>query len=242
VFKPKHVWAYVDSIYELARFAKKNNLYVYSPNSIAVTAGVLTKDAKDCIEEVFRTSVYNQYGSREVGDVAVENIYEEGMQIFEWNNYFEFNEEKKVRVTNLHNYSMPIIRYDIGDTYVPMEGIFKNGIKTSKLKNINGRITGHFRLKNGVIVPAQFFIHFVGVVFNDGGIQKFQIIQNTYEHITIKYVSSKENLYNLKENVEKSIRKVMGRKLIVTWQKVKDIPRSKSGKYLYTISKVSNEN
>ena len=34
-----------------------------------------------------------------------------------------------------------------------------------------------FKTKKGKLIPAEFFIHFIGVVYNDGGIKKFQVIQ-----------------------------------------------------------------
>ena len=76
------------------------------------------------IEEAFGTKVYNFYGSREVSNLAGE--CKKGlMHTFDFWNYLEVlddnnqpvkeGEEGKVVVTNLVNYSMPLIRYEIGD-------------------------------------------------------------------------------------------------------------------------------
>ena len=74
------------------------------------------------IENIFGTKLYDFYGSREAACIAAECKYGL-MHVFSFNNYVEIldnndqpveeGEEGKVIITNLHNYSMPLIRYEI---------------------------------------------------------------------------------------------------------------------------------
>ena len=234
-FKPKYVWTYVESIYELARYVDDKKLEIYSPESIMSTAGVLTDEIRDFIESVFKTRVYNQYGSREAGDMAAENKHGNGMQVFDWSHFLEMDKNNHSIVTVFNNYSMPLIRYEVGDTLLPKSGYFKNGIKSSKIKSVNGRIINHFKLKNGTIIHGQFLIH---QFYFRNWVKKFQIVQKKYDEIICKVVlKEKKNKKDILE-IEKGIKTVMGRKCKIIWKFPKSINRSKSGKYLYTISKI----
>jgi phenylacetate-CoA ligase len=242
-FQPRWIESYVQPIYELANYIKKNNLKIYSPVGILTSAGTLYPYMKDLIEEVFNTKVYNRYGGRELGDVACSCGNSDYLHISIWNNFVELEESKNklssLLITNLNNFSMPIIRYRIGDIASFTDKKCNCRRSTTLLKKIEGRETSVFKKKDGSVIPSEFFIHFVGVVFNKGEINKFQIIQEDYEELLIKYVDLNNNdLTELKKKIEKSIYKVMGKNTLIKWKQVKDIKKLKSGKYLYTLSKV----
>lgn len=232
-YKPRWIEAYVQPMYELALFAEKQKIPMYSPKGILTSAGTLYPVMKDKIETIFNCKVWNRYGSREVGDIA---FGFENLKISVWNNKVEIingrNGLGKVLITNLNNYSFPIIRYDIGD-------IASEGNSWGWLKNIEGREMAVIRTKQGKIIPGEFFIHFLGVVMNDGSISKFQIIQNSYQSFTIRVVIKKDEDFNrLKKQIEELIQRVMEYKCVINWDKVKDIDKLPSGKYSYIISKV----
>jgi phenylacetate-CoA ligase len=128
-YKPLIIEAYVQSIYELSKFIKDNNLKIYSPKGIITSAGTLYPDMEKLIKEVFNCPVLNRYGSREVGDIACSCKRDEGLHLNIFTHYLEILNDKlkpckpgefgKVYVTTLDNYSMPLIRYDIGDIAIP---------------------------------------------------------------------------------------------------------------------------
>ena len=65
-FEPKTIWAYVESIHQLAKYIDNNERTIHSPKGIISTAGTLHEPVRDLVERVFDTTVYNQYGTREV--------------------------------------------------------------------------------------------------------------------------------------------------------------------------------
>jgi len=236
-FRPQWVEAYVQSIYEFAKFVEEKKLNIYPPKGILVSAGTLYEPMEKTIKRVFKCPVFNRYGSREVGAIACSNGKSKELKISFWHNYVEIikaenNRLGKILVTNLNNYSMPLIRYEIGDI----------GILTPKwgyLKKIEGREINVFKTKEGKLIPGEFFIHFIGVVFNKGFISKFQVIQKKYDYIIIKTILKDKKKFNEnKAKIEDSIRKVMGNNCKIKWQLVKEIELLKSGKYFYTISEV----
>lgn len=250
-YKPILIESYVQPIYELAQFIKRNELKIIQPKGIIVSAGTLYQDMKVLIEEVFQCPVLNRYGTREVGDIACSCVENQGLHANIINNYLEILDEKlkpvkpgeigQIYITKLTNYSMPLIRYKIGDLGVLAENIScKCGRGFPLIKFIEGREMSVFKTREGKIIPAEFFIHFIGVVFNEGMITKFQVIQNDYEKITIKYILEKKNEFEKnKLKIATAIKKVMGKNCEVLWQEVTDIPNLPSGKYLYTYSNLN---
>lgn len=234
-FKPKHVWVYVDTIFTFTKKILEQNIELYSPESIVTTAGVLTNPVRDLVEKNLNTKVYNQYGSREVGDMAAECLEQNGLHLFPWTHYLEFV-DGKILVTLLTNYSMPLIRYEIGDTAELLTGSCKCGFASLRLKNVTGRTTDHFSLSDGTIIHGEYFTHLF--YFRDW-VDRFQVVQEEYELVKcIVQLSKKPNIIEIRQ-ITSDIKAVMGSDCRVSFKFVKKINPSPSGKYLYTFSKVS---
>jgi len=235
-WKPLWIEAYVTPIYELAKFAEKRNIEMYSPLGIISSAGTLYPEMKEILEKVFKCPILNRYGSREVGDIA---CGEDELRISVWNQKIEIlknninDEFGKVIVTNLNNYTMPLIRYDIGD-------IAQESSKWGYLKKIEGRESEVFRNRKGKVIPGLLFVHFLGVVMNKGAIKQFQMIQKGYEDIEIMVVvGDRSEFEGMKKNVKELVEKAMETKCNIVWKEVDSIPPLKSGKYMYIKSEIS---
>jgi phenylacetate-CoA ligase len=150
----------------------------------------------------------------------------------------EPGERGELVITSLTNYSMPLIRYKIGDMGILSDSNCSCGRGLPMLEKIEGRVTDTFMTKRNELIPAEYFIHLIGVVCNRGGIAKFQVIQEDFDEVHVKIVNSGEtDEANLREIKEK-IKFVMGEDTDVEFEFVSQIKRLPSGKYRYTISKV----
>lgn len=249
-YKPGWVEGYAQSLFEFAQYVKHKNINVYSPKGIVTTAGTLYEDMKNMIEDVFRCKTYNRYGSREVGDVACNCSEQKGLHLSLWNHYIEILDEKmnhvsypasgKIYVTTLNNFSMPLIRYEIGDIAVPAKDPeCPCGRGTALIEKVEGREMCMFKTRDGKLIPGEFFIHFIGVVFNKGFMKKFQVIQKDYERILIKVMLDDEKEFLCeKPKIETSICEVMNAECRIDWEYVDDILTPPSGKYMYTICEI----
>jgi len=244
---PELVRGYAGALYEICRYASKKRVKICTPKRVVSQAETLTDEMRQTIEDTLGTKVFNFYGSREASNLAGECI-EGKMHIFCFNNELEVadtqgrvkneGDEGKVLVTTLHNYSMPLIRYDIGDMAVIGPDHCKCGNLLPTLNKVSGRIIEHFILKNGTVVPGEYFIHLIGVVLNKAEINRFQVIQEDYERVKINVVSGEQlNQADMKE-IDDKIRLVMGSSCEISWNRVEDIDKTKSGKYMYTKSLV----
>ena len=234
--KPKLLWGYVNSLEILSDYINTENLKVYSPKVIFSAAGTLTNDVRDKIKKAFNTKVVNIYGTREIGDVAFEIEENRGLMVMDYSHKLEVEKNGRILITTLNNYSMPLIRYDIGDISSGFDS--KIDYRFSVLKNVIGRKTSIFKTKNGKNIPPEYFIHMVGVAFNTGFIKKFQVIQKKFDEVLIKIVlGDKKDIKQLR-NIENSIKKVMGANCKVKFEFVNEIKSTKNGKYFYTVSEI----
>jgi phenylacetate-CoA ligase len=190
--------------------------------------------------------VYNQYGSREVGVIACECPRQDGLHCFPWFNHVELLDENnnmindgqgKVVVTTLENYSMPLIRFEIGDVAVAGGNDCSCGRKTFKLQKVIGRTLGYFKRADGALLHSHFIVQ---MLFNRNWLKRFQIIQETPDRIVIRLELKgqiKPDKTELDE-ISSKIKMLMGDSCGIEYVFVNHIQRSPSGKYLYTICKV----
>ena len=245
-FRPKAYWAYMESALELSNYLSRHELYFHPPEIVISTIGPLTDEVKEKIESNMNCKVYNQYGSREVGAVSCQCRKQRSMHTFPWWNYVEIldeqsrevrNQEGRVVVTTLHNYSMPLIRYDIGDVAVAGGWGCDCGRNSLLLKKVVGRTLGYFKKADGSLAHSHFLVQ--ALFFRDW-IKRFQIIQDEIDHVLIK-VQLNENEEANKSDVEDITRKtkiLMGENCKVDFDFVENISRTASGKYVYTLCKV----
>ncbi len=254
-WKPVMLLAYVEPLYEVAKLTIRKRWKVYPPRSIMTAAGTLFPDFREQIQAAFEAPVFDRYGSREVGGIACECDRHQGLHISLTTHFLEIvgadgercrnGEVGEIVVTSLTNYTMPFIRYRIGDRAAMSDESCSCGRGMPMLKNIEGRSTSSFRNQRGDIIAPEYFIHLIGVLLNKKGIiEKFQVIQEDWDFIVVKLVVNSSDKYVLQPllaEIEKKIQLVMGQKTRVEFALVDNIPPSPSGKYLYTISNVGNE-
>jgi len=243
-YKPDLIRGYASSLYELCGYAERKGMKVYTPKAIVSAADTLSDEMREKIENVFGTKVYNFYGSREISNMAAE--CQEGlMHVLAFHNYVEIlnsrgrlakeGEEGRVIVTNLHNYSMPFIRYDIGDMAVlgPKECGCGNPLPT--LKKITGRITEHLVREDGAIISGTALT----LTFNlKDWVKKFQIIQESYTKVRILIVLQDNVNESDKKEIEDKVKFLLDEDCQIIWEFVDEIPKTSQGKYLYIKSLV----
>jgi phenylacetate-CoA ligase len=250
--KPCLLLIFPNSISELTRFIQDHHLQVYSPPAIMTSGGVLFPELKARIQEVFHTTIFNRYGSREVGDIACNCAQSEGLlHLIPDIHYLEIVDDKgkevkpgeagNIIITLLTNYTMPLIRYQIGDLGVLSKKNSPCGHGWPLLEKVVGRINSNFKNRFGEYIGAGIFYP---LFYFQNNIQQFQIIQKTVDSILINLVLIEKNRLKdmdkfFEENNQK-IEKIMGHQITVKYNIVDEIKPSPSGKYMYTFSKVGD--
>jgi phenylacetate-CoA ligase len=254
-FRPAQILAYAESIYDLARFIESANVAVHQPGSIMTSAGVLYPEMRGTIERVFRAPVFNRYGSREVGTIACECDRHEGLHVLPLTHHVEIlgedglptgpGETGEIVITHLANYSMPLIRYRIGDIGTWSEDLCACGRVLPSLKTVSGRVSDIFVTKEGARIHGEYFTH---LFYFRNWVNKFQVIQEKADLIRVLIVPQ-DNMERTRasksaeiDEITGKIRFVMGEGCRVLFEFAENIEPTASGKYRYTISKVRGSN
>lgn len=245
-FRPKAYWSYMESAFELARYLIESGAAFEPPELVISTIGPLTPEVKATIEQGMRCPVYNQYGSREAGVIACQCGEQRGLHTFPWWNHVEVTDrngraiesgEGDIAVTTLRNYSMPLIRYSIGDTAVVSGQPCPCGRKSPVLETVLGRTLGYFKKSDGSLAHSHFVVQ---ALFFRNWIQRFQVVQEAVNHIVIHvelkcgHEADKADMADITAKTQV----IMGRDCRVDYTFVERIEPSASGKYIYTVCKV----
>ncbi|MGE5704042.1 MAG: phenylacetate--CoA ligase family protein [Clostridia bacterium] len=246
-FQPVQILAYVEPLYELARLCEREGHTVFSPKAIMTSAGTLYPHMRDTIERVFRTKVYNRYGSTEVGDMACECEKHEGLHLSAFTHIIEIirpdgtltepGEVGEIVVTLLVNDAMPLIRYRIGDMGAWSKKPCSCGRGLPLLQEVTGRVTDMFIDKKGRWIDGRLFLF---ALDSKEYVRKFQVIQETQDSIRIPIILADRGINPAQayqkelEQIKRDIQKVMD--CHVTFEFCDHIMSTPSGKYRYTIS------
>ena len=240
---PVLIVGYVASLTMYARFLKSAGLPAPRPRGIQASAEVLTSADRELLREVFGCEAFDRYGCREVGLVAHECDAHRGLHLSPLCNLCEVVDAQGVAVqpgqagrviaTNLHNYAMPFIRYDLGDLAVVAPEPCTCGRTTPLLRNIVGRTSDVIVCPGGRLLHGEFFTH---LFYGRDEVRQFQVIQ---ESLTIRLVvADGADTEALCARLTEIIHEHGDPALDVRFELLDRIDTSASGKYRFTISKL----
>lgn len=250
-FRPNGLVGYADALDQLARYCEENRLTPQRPEAIVSAASSLTEDMRARIEAVFGCPVFDRYGTREVGPIAMECGQHQGLHVLtevahveivdDQGNEVQDGQEGELLITTLRNFTMPLIRYRVGDRAVRGSGVCTCGRSYSRIAKILGRNEACLKTIQGGRVLPEFFIHLIGKEHNYGDLRKFQFIQEslTKVELRLEFQPGVERRVLADEAaITAKIRQVMGAGCAVTFTPVQSIPPTSTGKHLYTICRV----
>ena len=236
---PQTILAYPSSLYQFATFLFESGLTPkWNLKGIITSAEMLHSHYRSFVETVFGTQIYNRYGGREVGLIAMECIAGR-MHINCRDLYVEIDSPNPyttpgdILITQLNNYAMPFIRYRIGDIGRLSDEACPCGNQLPVLAELLGRSTATFRTRTGTLIHAGYFTQ---QFYNVIGLEQFQLIQETFKHCVLKVVINTQWTEAARRYMVQKIQGVLGADVIVTVKLVEEIPLPASGKREFTIS------
>ncbi len=190
--RPAQIIGYTECVTDLARMASKQGGLGYMPRNVLTTASTLTDEMRGLIEEGLKVKVTNRYGSREVGGIACTCERNEGMHILGHTHFVEVVDAKDqpvppgvsghLLITCLTNYSMPFLRYRIGDMATWSEEPCSCGRGWPTLATVDGRDIDYFFTAEGQhVYPGLFH----AVFYYRDWVKRFQAIQEELDAIEI---------------------------------------------------------
>ncbi|MFQ5778487.1 MAG: phenylacetate--CoA ligase family protein [Terriglobia bacterium] len=242
--RPRFLVTYAQSACLFARCVREAGIDDIRFESILTTAEVLLSEQRHLLEETFRARVYNRYGCREVSVIATECEFHRGMHVNAEALLVEVVPDSsipgsvgKIVVTDLLNYSMPLIRYEIGDAgrWAPEQDC-PCGRGLPLLADVQGRTTDFLVLPDGrwVSGPALTL-----VVADMADVRQVQFVQKAPAAVVLRVVPGRD--YGSQTVAE--LRRRLGRYLdghtALAIEEVEGIASEASGKYRFVINEVA---
>ena len=243
VKKPTMVRAFTSPLYEVARVLLDNNYRISSVKGIVTTGEPLHSHQRELIEQAFACKVFDSYRSREAGPLAQECPEHNGLHINAESLYLEIVEPAEeenfdagigeIIITDLLNYGMPLIRYEMGDMGAVSTRKCPCGRGLPLLEQISGRFADMLFTSDGRQIAASSLVLYL-VDEAPGLIGQTQIIQDKIDHLLIRMTAEPAPSKELKAYQQRTVEKLFGSDMQVSFEIVDAIPRNKSGKYQFT--------
>ncbi len=244
--RPTFIRGYSQSLHEIASFATQESISVHPQNAVISTATSLSEDTRRLVESVFGCKVFDYYGSREVAAIATECRAHDGLHILEDNNHLEVVDESgrnvgagqvgEIVLTNLNNYSMPLLRYKIGDRAETANDQKRCpcGCNYAKIERVVGRTVDVFILRNGDKVDGTYLTLLMNSI--ETSIERFQIIQRDYDLVEFVIQSEQQLRDSETTRIEAQLRESMGQACTIKWKYTPRIEPGPTGKFRFVIS------
>ena len=249
-FKPKIINTYASVIFLFSEFLKKEGIDYIKPKAILTTADMLYKHQRKAVEETFNCQIFDYYSGRETSLQAAECSEHFGYHLSMENAVVEFIKENehvspgetgRILLTDLCNYAMPFIRYEIGDLGTPSDECCPCGRKLPIMKSLKGRIFDFIITPEGKYIPGEYF-HYIIIDHHIHGIKEFQILQKSINKLTVYIVKNPNEKTNDVNRFINLIQKEAGENVEIELEYTSLIKRTSSGKLRHVISKVNKLN
>jgi phenylacetate-CoA ligase len=198
------------------------------------TAEVLYEPQREAMERAFGAKVFNQYGCREVPNIAVECPQGNQHVLTDMVHLESIREggEELLLVTSLTNRVMPFIRYRLGDAGRLKEGGCPCGRPFPLMEMGHCRSNDLIRTPDGRRIYPSFFIHLL-----DGleGIAGYQFVQTAPERIVLNLVAGRPLPAGVAAGLGARLRSELDPRMTLEVRHLGQIPRSASGKHRFVI-------
>jgi phenylacetate-CoA ligase len=248
-----YLHGYPSYIARLARELERQGLRFRTfPRVVLTDSETLTPPEAQQITRLFRCPVAVHYESHEFQSMALscpdnprvlhvnsesillEIVTEDGQPA-------PVGERGRVIITDLHNYVMPFIRYDMGDTAIAGAPCpCGRGLPT--LEGLEGRSTEQLRTPQGTSITSGILGE---VVFRQRGflsyVAEYQAVQTTADTVVLKIVPMDCFTHDTAAALLIALKELLGPEMQVALDLVSHIPREANGKRLIIKSQIATD-
>jgi phenylacetate-CoA ligase len=236
-FSPKFVYGLPSTIQAFATTLRETGVDpAEAAVGLVVTTGeILTPRARQEIAGAFKCRVVNEYGTTENGIIAFEspdsalrqmmhNLYIEIVNP-DTNQPVSFGESGEVVITELHSYSMPFVRYRVGDLATQGAETEQSSAELPSLRDVIGRVSDLIVTPEGNKVAAAILDYSLTT-----GVKRFKAFQNSVDSLHVMLEVSDGFEKRSLQVIESNWRRFLGETIRIDFELVETIPPSKSGK------------
>jgi len=246
-YAPVALEGYPSTAYIIARFLLSKNKTL-PLKAVFTSSETLFPQQREAIEKAFECKLFDFYGLAERVMFATECSAHEGHHLnmdfgiteilTKDNQPASTGEPGRIVATGLHNFGMPLIRYQTSDITSINREKCSCGRSFPLMKDVATKDEDIITTKDGRLISSSILTHPFKPMHN---VAESQIIQEDRDCIRIKIVKhptykDKDTIYLLNE-----FQKRVGSDMKIEVEFVDSIPRTKAGKFKWVISKVPLE-
>ena len=230
--RPVSVEGYVTDLLSLA---EGQDLSSAGVQAVLTTGEMLYPEQKAELARAFAAPVFSYYGSNEIGSLAFEcekgakHVSDEHvvLETVDDSGRPVWDEPGRLLVTDLDNFAMPLIRYELGDVGTLTRAPCACGRSLLVLQELLGRQQDALRNEAGAKLSAAFF----AARFRDlRRIERIQLVQKDARTVEILYEGDEARAAPELKSVADEIRARLGEQMQVQTARVEQIPLTARGK------------
>ena len=248
-YRPDLIISYVSAMAAFARFLDEGGTPDFRPGAMWLSAEPTHSFQKELIERVFRSTVYNVYGSVEIDRCAAECDRREGLHINADLRTVEVvdktglplptGEIGELIVTDLTNHAAPLIRYRIEDLGSLLEHDCSCGRRLPLMGKVAGRVIDMFVLPDGSQIYGGGFATFFYDRVKE--VRSFQVHQTDRNKVIVRVVPTATcEREDLRNQLLRTFGSYTSGKMQFDIQFVDRIDQEASGKFRYVKSDVTH--
>jgi phenylacetate-CoA ligase len=229
----------------LAEAIQRGNVNGIRVPLVSTTSGVLDPYGRKLLNSVFGARVVDVYAAEESGaviawecpkcsgyhinsDVVIVEFTKNGQPV-------EPGEDAEIVITNLTGYTMPFIRYALGDIGRMSTSAPACGRSLPLMESISGRSGDYILLTSGrKIVPHPFFI----IMDETAGIGEWQLVQEDLHHLIVRLTMPYGKDPKRIQQIQEELKKLVGESVGIQIEVVEQLRKNRSEKLRSVISRV----
>lgn len=241
-WQPHQLIAYASMARILAEEQKAGRLHI-APEQVFVSSEVLTDDTRRRVKDAWGDAPYNQYGATETADIAAEHHGCRHLHLFEDLVIVEVVDNQyrpvppgiygtKVLVTTLFSRTMPLIRYELGDSVRLSPEACPCGMPFAVIDGIQGRVEDSLWLPAAhggrVTIEPLVFSEVMDVLPVNG----WQVVHEADDSLTVLLSGAPDKLVSkdLKDQLAQALAAHGANVPHITIRGVASIPKTSAGK------------
>jgi phenylacetate-CoA ligase len=239
-YRPVLLQGYASVLGEVARVVIENRLPM--PKTLIgvySTAEVLTDGQRQTMQQAFNCKVFNQYGSREIPNIACECSHG-NMHVFTDMVMLESvpqqdetgGNENRLLVSSLTNRLMPMIRYDIGDSGRLLDGECECGLPFPLMQMDVCRQNDLIRTRSGKTLHPSYFNR---LLYGQTQIRQYQWVQHEVGRIGLNLVAPHTLDAEWESALQRRLHQDIDTQIRLEIRYLDTIPPTVSGKHRFVI-------
>ncbi len=247
---PDYILTLPSNVRRLAEYSIKKGIELPKLRQLLTISEVVKPEVRDLCREAWGASIADLYSGRDVGYLALQcpdydhhHIQSEISLVEILNDAdepCEVGEVGRVVVTPLHNFAMPLIRYDIGD-FARVGAACPCGRGLPVIQEVMGRTQQLLTLPSGETRLTLLSAKNIRALLDLAPITQYQFVQKNLEDMEVRLAAERELTPGEEDKVQGWVHDKFGDHFAVDFRYYDEIPRTAAGKFPDFVSEVPTD-